>query len=69
MKTLTKIIRATSLALIAGCFFFSFTYTVSAGGVKVQVCHKGEKELVIGASAVQSHLDNHDDCLGACPCD
>ena len=71
MKTLTNVIRAASLLLIAGTLVFSLG---AAPAGKTTICHcTGQQEnpedctieIVISDNALQVHLDHGDD-LGSC---
>jgi hypothetical protein len=54
------------LALLTlGLLTSTFAFASEGGQEKVTVCHKGGNEIIIGASAVDTHLA-HGDVLGAC---
>jgi hypothetical protein len=70
MKTLNKLIRGASLAVIVAGMAFSFgTPTTTANPDLVEICHcTGQgcyKEIAVGEAAVQFHLD-HNDSIGKC---
>ena len=68
MKNLGKFMRGASLMLIAGFIIFGLNHGNAGPVEKVEICHFGDKELVLGDAALAVH-QGHGDCKGPCPCD